>query len=168
VPAAVRAQVVTLMTTYAGFNDVHLTEKLQQDDALPVSRAAARPSTAAGARALPRWANSLRLTRAPSRGSRIVGPTAALHGLIDDATSIPLALWVRPTEDLHGYTTVLGQTCRQYGIPVTLYGDRLNLFRRNDRYLGEELRLLFDGEGSKKTTSITLLWSGWYLRRKEL
>jgi hypothetical protein len=96
------------------------------------------------------------------------GPTAALHGLIDDATSIPLALWVRPTEDLHGYTTVLGQTCRQYGVPVTLYGDRLNLFRRNDRYLGEELRLLFDGEGSKKTTSITLLWSGWYLRRKEL
>jgi hypothetical protein len=70
------------------------------------------------------------------------GPTATLHGLIDDATSIPLALWFRPTEDLHGYTTVLGQTCRQYGVPVTLYGDRLSLFRRNDRYwtLGEELR----------------------------
>src|SRR3989449_4050994 len=70
------------------------------------------------------------------------GPTAALHGLIDDATSIPLALWFRPTEDLHGYTTVLGQTCRQYGVPVTLYGDRLSLFRRNDQYwtLGEELR----------------------------
>src|SRR3989454_4108756 len=70
------------------------------------------------------------------------GPTAALHGLIDDATSIPLALWFRPTEDLHGYTTVLGQTCRQYGVPVTLYGDRLSLFQRNDRYwtLAEELR----------------------------
>ena len=70
------------------------------------------------------------------------GPTATLHGLIDDATSTPLALWFRPTEDLHGYTTVLGQTCRQYGVPVILYGDRLSLFRRNDRYwtLGEELR----------------------------
>ena len=70
------------------------------------------------------------------------GPTATLHGLIDDATSIPLALWFRPTEDLHGYTTVLGQTCRQYGVPVTLYGDRLSLFRRNDQHwtLAEELR----------------------------
>jgi hypothetical protein len=70
------------------------------------------------------------------------GPTATLHGLIDDATSIPLALWFRPTEDLHGYTTVLAQTCRQYGVPVTLYGDRLSLFRRNDRHwtLAEELR----------------------------
>src|SRR6266436_4514706 len=42
-PAALRAQVVTLMTTtYAGFNDVHLTEKLQQVHALPVSRATVR------------------------------------------------------------------------------------------------------------------------------
>src|SRR2546427_2516441 len=39
-PAALRAQVVQLMTTtYAGFNDVHLTEQLQQLHALPVSRA---------------------------------------------------------------------------------------------------------------------------------
>jgi len=43
VPAALRAQVVTLMTTtYAGFNDVHLTEKLRQDHVLPVSRATVR------------------------------------------------------------------------------------------------------------------------------
>src|SRR2546426_2828459 len=42
-PAALRAQVVTLMTTtYTGFNDVHLTEKLQQVHALPVSRATVR------------------------------------------------------------------------------------------------------------------------------
>jgi hypothetical protein len=70
------------------------------------------------------------------------GPSATLHGLIDDATSIPLALWFRPTEDLHGYPTVLGQACRPYGLPVTLYGDRLSLFRRNDQHwtLAEELR----------------------------
>ena len=79
---------------------------------------------------------------APSPGSKTAARSATLHGLIDDATSIPLALWFRPTEDLHGYTTVLGQTCRQYGLPVTLYGDRLNLFRRNDPHwtLPEELR----------------------------
>ena len=158
-PAALRAQVVTLMTTtYAGFNDVHLTEKLQQVHALPVSRATVRRIRRALGRPpqRPRRApqHRSRRPRAPAMGQLVQldaspfpwledrGPTAALHGLIDDATSIPLALWFRPTEDLHGYTTVLGQTCRQYGVPVTLYGDRLSLFQRNDRYwtLAEELR----------------------------
>jgi len=159
VPAAVRAQVVTLMTTtYAGFNDVHLTEKLQQLHALPVSRSTVRRIRRALGRPprRPRRApqHRSRRPRAPALGQLVQldaspfawledrGPMAALHGLIDDATSIPLALWFRPTEDLHGYTTVLGQTCREYGVPVTLYGDRLSLFRRNDRYwtLDEELR----------------------------
>jgi transposase len=159
VPAALRAQVVTLMTTtYTGFNDVHLTEKLQQVHALPVSRATVRRIRRALGRPpqRPRRApqHRSRRPRAPAMGQLAQldaspfawledrGPTAALHGLIDDATSIPLALWFRPTEDLHGYTTVLGQTCRQYGVPVTLYGDRLSLFRRNDQYwtLAEELR----------------------------
>jgi hypothetical protein len=159
VPAALRAQVVTLMTTtYAGFNDVHLTEKLQQVHALPVSRASVRRIRLALGRPAqrPRRApqHRSRRPRAPAMGHLVQldaspfawledrGPTATLHGLIDDATSIPLALWFRPTEDLHGYTTVLGQTCRQYGVPVTLYGDRLSLFRRNDRHwpLAEELR----------------------------
>jgi hypothetical protein len=65
-----------------------------------------------------------------------------LHGLIDDATSEPLALWFRPTEDLHGYVTILAHTCRAYGLPVELYGDHLNVFQRNDRHwtLAEELQ----------------------------
>jgi len=157
--AALRTQIVTLMTTtYTGFNDVHLTEKLQQLHALPVSRATVRRIRRALGRPpqRPRRApqHRSRRPRAPAMGQLVQldaspfawledrGPSAALHGLIDDATSIPLALWLRPTEDLHGYTTVLGQTCRQYGVPVTLYGDRLNLFRRNDRFwtLAEELR----------------------------
>jgi hypothetical protein len=154
-----RAQVVTLMTTtYAGFNDVHLTEKLQQLHALPVSRATVRRIRLALGRPPHRRRRApqhrSRRPRAPAMGQLVQldaspfawfedrGPTAALHGLIDDATSIPLALWFRPTEDLHGYTTVLGQTCRQFGVPVTLYGDRLSLFRRNDHHwtLAEELR----------------------------
>ena len=158
-PAALRAQVVQLMTTiYAGFNDVHLTEKLQELHALPASRATVRRIRLALGRASPRRRRAPqhrhRRPRAPAMGQLVQldaspcawfedrGPRATLHGLIDDATSLPLALWFRPTEDLHGYTTVLGQTCQQYGLPVTLYGDRLNLFRRNDRHwtLPEELR----------------------------
>jgi hypothetical protein len=158
-PAAVRAQVVRRMTTtYAGFNDVHLTEKLQELHALPVSRATVRRLRLARGRASPRRRRApqhrSRRPRAPAMGQLVQldaspcawfqdrGPMATLHGLIDDATSSPLALWFRPTEDLHGYTTVLEQTCRAYGLPVTLYGDRLNLFRRNDPHwsLAEELR----------------------------
>jgi len=70
------------------------------------------------------------------------GPAATLHGVIDDATSTPLALCFRPTEDLHGYVAVLDRTCRLYGLPVELYGDRLNIFARNDPHwtLAEELQ----------------------------
>ena len=158
-PAALQAEVVQLMTTtYAGFNDVHLTEKLQEVHGLSLSRATVRRLRVALGRASPRRRRAprhrSRRLRAPVMGQLVQldaslfawfeerGPQAALHGAIDDASSTPLALWFRPTEDLHGYTTVLAQTCQQYGLPVTLYGDRLNLFRRNDSHwsLAEELR----------------------------
>src|SRR5215468_2639460 len=158
-PPEVRQQVVRLLTTlYEGFNDVHLTEKLQERHALPISRASVRRLRLALGRPARRRRRApqhrSRRERALAMGQLVQldaspfawfedrGPAATLHGLIDDATSTPLALWFRPTEELHGYLTVLAQTCREYGLPVTLYGDRLNLFRRNDQYwtLGEELR----------------------------
>ena len=154
-----RTQVVALMTTtYEGFNDSHLTEKLQEQHALPVSRATVRRVRLSLGRPARRRRRApqhrRRRDRAPALGQlaqldasphawfEARGPWATLHGLIDDATSIPLALWFRPTEDLHGYLTVLGHVCRRYGLPVTLYGDRLTLFRRNDQHwtLEEELR----------------------------
>jgi hypothetical protein len=154
-----RAQVVALMTTtYDGFNDVHLTEKLHEEHALPVSRATVRRLRLALGRPARRRRRApkhrARRERAPALGELVQldasffawlearGPAATLHGLIADATSRPLALWLRPTEDRHGYLTVLGHTCRTFGVPVTLYGDRLNVFVRNDRHwtLEEELR----------------------------
>jgi transposase len=156
-PALVE-QIVTLMTTtYAGFNDVHLTEKLQERHALPISRATVRRLRRALGRPPTRRRRGpqhrSRRARRPAAGQLVQldaspfawfetrGPQASLHGLIDDATSEPLALWFRPTEDLHGYLTVLAQVCRTVGLPVTLYGDRLNVFVRNDRHwtLAEEL-----------------------------
>ena len=157
-PPLLSEQVVALMTTtYDGFNDVHLTEKLQERHALPISRAAVRRLRVALGRPARRRRrppkHRSRRERAPALGQLVQldaspfawfetrGPMATLHGLIDDATSIPLALWFRPTEDLHGYLTVLSHACRAYGVPVTLYGDRLNLFRRNDQHwtLAEQL-----------------------------
>jgi hypothetical protein len=157
--AAVRDQITRLMTTtYLGFNDSHLTEKLREVHALAVSRSSVRTVRRALGRPAqrPRAAPQHR-SRRPRRAAlgqlaqldaspfawfEDRGPLATLHGLIDDATSIPLALWFRPNEDLHGYVTVLNHTCRQYGVPVELYGDRLNLFQRNDAHwtLAEELQ----------------------------
>ena len=64
------------------------------------------------------------------------GPRAALHGAIDDATSDPLALWFRPTEDLHGYFRVLQQTCRDYGVPVELRFKAMGFIEPNARAHG--------------------------------
>ena len=155
---ALRTHAVRLMTTmYEGFNDVHVTEKLQEQHALPISRSSVRRLRVALGRAAPRRRRAprhrQRRERAPALGQLVQldaspfawlgerGPHAALHGLIDDATSLPLALWFRPTEDLHGYLTILGQACRAYGCPVTLYGDRTGIFQRNDAHWSEAEQL---------------------------
>ena len=39
-------------------------------------------------------------------------------GGLDDATGTALALRFRPTEDLHGYTLLLGHLATTYGLPV--------------------------------------------------
>src|SRR5262249_18810968 len=158
-PPEITKPVVRLMrTVYDGFNDVHLTEQLQERHALPISRASVRRLRVALGRPAQHRRRApkhrRRRERAPAMGQFVQldasplawlearGPRAALHGLIDDATSLPLALWFQPTEDLHGYLTVLRQTCRQYGLPVMLYGDQHGIFQRNDKHwtLEEQLR----------------------------
>lgn len=157
-PADLRRHIAELITTtYPGLNDVHLTEKLQEEHHLPISRASVRRLR----RALGRPASRRRRPR-PHRGRRpreaasgtliqidgspfdwLEGRGAAmtLLGAIDDATSRLLALHFRPTEDLHGYAVVFDQVFREYGLPLAVYGDRLNLLVRNDRHwsLEEEL-----------------------------
>src|SRR5437899_9935069 len=154
-----REQIGGLMTTtYAGFNDVTLTEKLPEVHRLAVSRSSVRSIRLALGRPATRRRSApqhrSRRPRKPALGQLAQldaspfawfedrGPLATLHGVIDDATSTPLALWFRPHEDLHGYVAVLERTCRTYGLPLELYGDRLNVFARNDPHwtLAEELQ----------------------------
>lgn len=69
------------------------------------------------------------------------GPAMTLLGAIDDATSTVVALHFRPTEDLHGYATLLHQVFTTVGLPVALYGDGVNILVRTDRHwsLAEQL-----------------------------
>ena len=64
-----------------------------------------------------------------------------LLGAIDDATSEVVALHFRPTEDLHGYATLLQQMVVAYGLPVARYGDGVSILVRTDRHwsLAEQL-----------------------------
>ena len=158
--AAIHARAVALLQggTYAGLNDCHLTEKLREVEGLPLSRSTVRRlrrglGLAATRRRRGRQGRMRRTPEAqmgalvqldaslfPWLGDR--GPQMTLHGAIDDATGICVALYFRPHEDLHGYATLLRTLCTTYGLPLALYGDRLGVFVRNDAHwtVEEELR----------------------------
>ena len=155
---ALRARVMDLIqTTYRDFNDCHCTEKLRTVEGLAVGRDTVRRLRRAlgmppKRRRRPRQ-HRTRRPRRPSMGSLVLidgsqfdwlgtGTPGVLLGAIDDATSTILALHFRPAEDLHGYLTLLRQITAAYGLPVTLYGDRLGVFVRNDPHwtLEEELQ----------------------------
>jgi transposase len=157
-PAATRDQVIRLMTTrYVGFNDIHLTEKLREEHGLAVARESVRRlrQHLGLASRHTRRASRARRRRTPeaARGALVQidgspfawledrGPSLMLLGAIDDATGEILALHFRPAEDVHGYATLFQQLFTQHGLPVALYGDRLNLLVRNDHHwtLDEQL-----------------------------
>jgi len=155
---AVRAEVIRLMTTrYAGFNDTHLTEKLREGHGVAISRESVRrlrcglgrPATrvrrpARGRRRrIPEAARGalVQIDGSPFAWLEARGPALMLLGAVDDATTEILALHFRPAEDVHGYTTLFRQLFTRHGLPVAVYGDRLNLLVRNDRHwsLAEQL-----------------------------
>jgi transposase len=155
----VRAQIdALLLTRYKDFNDCHATEKLREVEGLRVSRESVRQrrralGLPAKHRRRPRQHRHRRTPEA--RMGQLVqvdgspfawlegrGPTMTLLGAIDDATSTVLALHFRPTEDLHGYAVVFQQLFTQYGLPLAVYGDRINILVRNDAHwsLAEQLQ----------------------------
>ena len=158
-PADVRARVAALLqTTYLDVNDCHATEKLREVEGLLVSRASVRRirralDLPAKHRRRPRQHRAHRTPEArmgalvqldgsPCDWLEGRGPAMTLLGAIDDATSTVLALHFRPTEDLHGYATVLHHVGTAYGLPLTFYGDRFGALVRTDAHwtLEEELQ----------------------------
>jgi transposase len=155
---AVRERLVRLVqTTYRDVNDCHCTEKLREVDGLAVSRSTVRRlRRALGLPAKRRRRPPQHRRRRPRRAAAgalvlidgsecdwlATGTQVWLLGAIDDATGCVLALRFRPAEDLHGYLTLLGGVAAQAGLPVSLYGDRLGVFVRNDPHwsLEEELQ----------------------------
>lgn len=158
-PERVRRAVARLLrTTYAGFNDCHLTEKLREVEGLALSRSTLRRlRTTLGIpakrrRRAPR--HRLRRLREARPGALVLvdgspfawlgphQPQLTLIGAFDDAEGRILGLTFRPHEDLHGYAVVLRQMFDAYGLPLALYGDKTVVFHRNDSHwsLEEELQ----------------------------
>jgi transposase len=156
--AAVQAAVIRLMTTvYVGFNDTHLTEKLREVHGLAISRESvrrlrcrlgqppqrARRAPRARRRRIPEAARGalVQIDGSPFAWLETRGPELMLLGAVDDATTEILALHFRPAEDVHGYATLFQRLFTRHGLPLALYGDRLNLLVRNDPHwsLAEQL-----------------------------
>src|SRR6266446_838356 len=140
---SVRAQIDALLQTrYKDFNDCHATEKLREVEGLPAKHRR-RPKQHRHRRTpAARRGQLAQVDGSPFAWLEGRGPTMTLLGAIDDATSTVLALHFRPTEDLHGYAVVFQQLFTQYGLPLAVYGDRINILVRNDAHwsLAEQLQ----------------------------
>lgn len=157
-PERVRQTVLRLArTTYAGFNDHHLCEKLCEVEGFSLSRETLRRLLRRAGVGSPRKrrapAHRQRRLRSAREGELIQldgsphdwlqgrGPRLTALGLQDDATGKILAAQFFPSESAAGYLSLLRQLLRLRGIPLAFYGDRSGIFVRNDDFWSVEEQL---------------------------
>lgn len=142
---------------YQGFNDTHLTEKLNEAEGMKLSRATVRRILRrAGVVAVRRRRarrHYRRRQRRAQEGSLLLwdgsphrwlgedGPEWTLIGAMDDATGAFLSGVFVEKEDAQGYLTILRQVLLEKGIPLAIYMDRHGIFRRNDDHWTREEEL---------------------------
>jgi len=145
-PPALRAEVIALARgRYAGFNDVHFTEKLRAEEGIALSRECVRGwLRAAGVgpkrrRRPPRHRS--RREPCPAAGMMVQldasshdwlagrGPRLTLLAAVDDATKQLLYLHFEEAETTAGYLRLLTSLARTYGLPMAVYADRHTIFQ---------------------------------------
>src|SRR6202451_2006447 len=150
-PRRVRQSVIRLArSTYAGFNDHHLCEKLCEVEGFSLSRETLRRLLREAGLGSPRKrrapAHRQRRLRSAREGELVQldgsphdwlegrGPRLTALGLQDDATGKILAAQFFPSESAAGYLALLRQLLRHRGIPLAFYGDHSGIFVRNDDF----------------------------------
>ena len=145
----VRDHILSLArTTYAGFNDHHLCEKLTEQQGFSLSREALRRLLRKAGIASPRKrrspAHRQRRVRSARQGQIVQldasphdwlegrGPQLTILGFQDDATGKILEASFFPGETTEGYFHLLRRLLSDYGVPLAFYGDRNSIFVRND------------------------------------
>ena len=132
-------------TRYPGANHTHLTEMLEEHEALALSRPPVRPILTRAGMPNPRRRRPpqrrVRRERMPRAGMLLQldgshhawleqrGPRFALLLAVDDATSAVVHALFRPAEDARGYFLLMEEVLRHSGVPLALYTDRHAVFR---------------------------------------
>src|SRR5450432_1998191 len=157
-PDRVRDRILHLArTTYAGFNDHHLCEKLVEKEGFALGRETLRRLLRSAGIGSPRKRRApthrqRRLARAREGEMLLLdaslhrwledrGPQLTLLGFLDDATRKVLVAEFFPTEDARGYFRLLRRLLRRFGVPLSFYGDRHGVFVRNDDHWTVEEQL---------------------------
>lgn len=129
---------------YRGVNQQHLTELLEEEQEIRVSRSTVRrvllrvgirspqtrraPKHRSRRERKPREGMLLQVDGSPHDWLEGRGPRLCLVGAIDDATShVPAAVF-RRQEDIQGYFTMLRRVVTTKGVPLSLYHDKHTIF----------------------------------------
>jgi hypothetical protein len=154
----VRQRILRLArTTYAGFNDHHLCEKLTEQEGFSLSRETLRRLLRTAGLGPPRKrrppAHRQRRVRSARPGQIVLldgslhdwlqgrGPHLTALGFQDDATGRILEAEFFPAETTDGYFHLLRRLLSRYGVPLAFYGDRHSIFVRNDDHWTVEEQL---------------------------
>jgi len=157
-PESLRKRLLRLArTTYAGFNDHHLCEKLGEVEGFSLSRETLRRLLRAAGIGSPRKrrrpAHRRRRLRSAREGQMVLldgsphdwlegrGPQLTALGFQDDATGRILEAEFFPAETTAGYFRLLRRLLRDFGIPLAFYGDHHGIFVRNDDHWTVEEQL---------------------------
>lgn len=159
VAAEMAERVVSLVQErYRGVNQQHLTELLEEEQGIRLSRSTVRRVLLRAGIGSPRTRRAPqhrgRRERKPCEGMLLQvdgsphdwlegrGPRLCLVGAIDDATShVPAAVF-RRREDIEGYFFVLRQAVKTKGIPLSLYHDKHTIFvspKKEEESIGGQL-----------------------------
>ncbi|MFC3342399.1 ISNCY family transposase [Paenibacillus abyssi] len=130
---------------YHGSNNCHFAELLEEHEAIRLSASSVRRillgkgikqakqrrrSKAHQPRSRKAQAGMLwQIDATPFAWLEDRAPVFALHGAIDDATGIVVGAVFSANECREGYSLVMQQGIRKYGLPLGLYSDRHTIFR---------------------------------------
>jgi transposase len=171
----VRGQVVALACgTYAGCNQHHLRDLLEEREGIKLSRASVRRILQeAGVQVVvPRKGPKHRLRRpryrregqlvqmdgSPHAWLEERGPRLSLMGGIDDATGKVVGAVFREQEDQQGYFQVLRQMVEDYGCPQAIYHDRHTMFPVRARQATQADSINEQLAGTRTTTQLGRLF----------
>jgi transposase len=154
----VKERAVALYTAkYHGSNNCHFAELLEEHESLQLSPSSVRRillskgikqakqrrrSKAHQPRQRKPQAGMLwQIDATPYAWLEDRAPAFTLHAAIDDATGTVVGAVFRPTECREGYSLVMQQGIRKYGVPLGLYSDRHTIFRSPNEKLTVEQEL---------------------------